>query len=58
MVMAMITAARRHRTERLRDASVVTAVVDIAGARHEVLPPRRRVASGLFMPFAGRAAPP
>ncbi|WP_347978190.1 hypothetical protein [Microbacterium sp. ProA8] len=54
----MSTTARTHATERLVDASVVTAVADIAGARHEVLPPRRRVASGLIMQPTRRAAPP
>ena len=58
MVMAMITMARQHRTERPADASVVTAVVDIAGARHEVLPPLRSVATGLFPQPTRRAAPP
>jgi hypothetical protein len=57
MVMAMSTTARTHSTERLVDASVVTAVADIAGARHEVLPPRR-VVSGLIMQPTRRAAPP
>lgn len=59
MVMAMITMARPHRMERLVDASVVTAVVDIAGARHEVLPPRRSGADGLFVqqPTRRRAPP-
>lgn len=59
MVMAMITMARQYRTERLTDASVVTAVLDIAGARHEVLPPRRIDADGLFVqPTTRRVAPP
>lgn len=58
MVRAMIAMAYRHGMERLADASVVTAVVDIAGARHEVLPPRRNVASGLLAQPTTRAAPP
>lgn len=58
MVMAMITMARPQRPERLADASVVTAVVDIAGARHEVLPPRRGDAEGLFPQPTRRVAPP
>ena len=58
MVMAMITMTRPHRTERLADGSVVTAVVDIAGARHEVLPPRRTFAGALFPQPALRAEPP
>lgn len=58
MVMAMTTMARPHHTERLADASVVTAVVDIAGARHEVLPPRRSDAGGLFPQHTRRVAPP
>jgi hypothetical protein len=58
MVRAMITTASRHRTERLTDASVLTAVVDIAGSRHEVLPPRRSKADGLFVKPNRRVAPP
>jgi len=58
MVMAMTTIASRHHTERLTDASVVTAAVDIAGARHEVLPPRRTDADGLFVQSTRRVAPP
>ena len=58
MVMAMTTLTRPHRKERLIDASVVTAVVDIAGARHEVLPPRRTDADGLFVQPTRRVAPP
>ncbi len=58
MVMAMITVAHTRSTERLVDASVVTAVADIAGARHEVLPPRRNDADGLLMQPTRRAAPP
>lgn len=37
----MTVPAAHARSERLVDASVVTSVVDIAGVRHEVLPPRR-----------------
>lgn len=58
MVMAMTTMTGRHCAERLTDASVVTTVVDIAGARHEVLPPRRSDADGLFVQPTRRAAPP
>ncbi len=58
MVMTMTTNTCRHRTERLIDASVVTAVADVAGARHEVLPPRQSVAGGLSTPLAWGAAPP
>ena len=58
MVMAMTTMARPHRMERLTDASVVTSVVEIAGARHEVLPPRRSTAGGLFPKPIRRVAPP
>ncbi|WP_162564311.1 MULTISPECIES: hypothetical protein [Microbacterium] len=54
----MITVAHTRSTERLVDASVVTAVADIAGARHEVLPPRRNDADGLLMQPTRRAAPP
>lgn len=58
MVMAMTTTPPTHYATRLADASVVTAVVDIAGARHEVLPPRRNDAEGLLLQFFRRAAPP
>lgn len=58
MVMAMTTTTFTDRAERLDDASVLTAVVDIAGARHEVLPPRRIIASGLSAQSASRVAPP
>ena len=58
MVMAMISTTFLQRTERLVDASVVTAVVDIAGARHEVLPPRRHAAGGLSVQPTLRVAPP
>lgn len=58
MVRAMTTTASQHRSERLTDASVVTAVVDIAGARHEVLPPRRIDEDGLFAQPTRRVAPP
>lgn len=50
--------ARHHRSERLADASVVTAAADIAGARHEVLPPRRVFVRGSFLRAARRADPP
>lgn len=58
MVLAMTTITCRHRTERPIDASVVMAVVDIAGARHEVLPPRQSVAGGFSTPLTLGAAPP
>lgn len=58
MVMGMTVMAPRHRIERLSDASVVTAAVDIAGARHEVLPPRRDAMGGLIVTLTSRAAPP
>lgn len=58
MVRAMITMASRRRKERLSDASVVTAVADIAGARHEVLPPRKALAAGLIPQPLRRAEPP
>lgn len=58
MVRPMTTMADRNRRERPADASVVTAVVDFAGARHEVLPPRRNAASGLLLQTTIRAAPP
>ncbi len=58
MVMAMTAMARPHRSERLVDASVVTAVVEIAGARHEVLPPRRTGADALLLQPTRGVAPP
>ena len=58
MVMAMTAITCRYRTERFIDASVVTAVVDIAGSRHEVLPPRQSVAAGSSTPLTWDAAPP
>lgn len=58
MVRAMIMMTSQHRAERLVDASVVTAVVDFAGARHEVLPPRRNDADGQFVQPTRRVAPP
>lgn len=51
MVMAMTPTVRCHRMERLPGAFVVTAAVEIAGSRHEVLPPRRSI-------HLLRAAPP
>lgn len=50
-----MTMAQPYPSRRLPDASVVTAVVDMAGARHEVLPPRSTFAGALH---AVRAAPP
>lgn len=58
MVMAMTTTAARPCAQRLVDASAVTAVVDMAGAPHEVLPPRRFAASGLSAQSTPRVAPP
>lgn len=58
MVLAMTMPARLIRSERPADASIVTSVLDIAGARHEVLPPRRIVGGGLLIRFLLRAAPP
>lgn len=47
------------RTERLSDASVVTSAVDIAGARHEILPPRQQFTDGgLLIRSVSRAASP
>ncbi|WP_194398756.1 hypothetical protein [Microbacterium atlanticum] len=54
----MTAMARPHRSERLVDASVVTAVVEIAGARHEVLPPRRTGADALLLQPTRGVAPP
>ncbi|MGU3646245.1 hypothetical protein ACLBXX_14855 [Microbacterium sp. C23T] len=54
----MTPMAHPHRMERPADASVVTAVADIAGARHEVLPPRRSDADGLSVQPTRRVAPP
>lgn len=58
MVRAMTTVTRPQRTERLLDASVVTAVADIAGARHEVLPPRRVFEAGVIPQPPRGAEPP
>lgn len=58
MVRAMTTLADLTRSERPVDASVVTSVVDIAGSRHEVLPPRQISNGGLPFRFGCRAAPP
>lgn len=58
MVRAMITVFDRTHSERLVDASVVTSVVGFAGARHEVLPPRRSSGGGLLFRSALRAASP
>ncbi len=58
MVGGMTQMPHAVRSERPPVDSVVTAVVEIAGARHEVLPPRRIVCGGRFTPAAPRAAPP
>lgn len=58
MVMGMMSPARHRRAELPLDASVLTAVVDIAGARHEVLPPRSTVAAGLLPQGSAGAEPP
>ena len=58
MVMGMITPAHQHCAERLSDGSVLTAVVDIAGACHEVLPPRKVAAAGLLTQRSAGAVPP
>ncbi|MBD3942664.1 hypothetical protein IF188_13255 [Microbacterium sp. NEAU-LLC] len=54
----MITLAHPHRAERLSDASVVPGAAELAGARHEVLPPRRATADGAFPWGSFRAEPP
>ncbi|MBW9094254.1 hypothetical protein JNB62_11215 [Microbacterium jejuense] len=53
----MTPMARRHPTQPLLDASVVTVSVDIAGASHEVLPPRRALTAGVI-PQPPRGAEP
>ena len=58
MVMAMTPMARPVRLERLVDASVATSAIEIAGARHEVLPPRRIADGEPGLRPALRAAPP
>ncbi|WP_224786002.1 hypothetical protein [Microbacterium caowuchunii] len=55
----MSMAPRTSASERLVDASVVVRVLDIAGARHEVLPPRMQVSGGvLLFRSSSRASPP
>ena len=49
MVRGMSTAAPVITSARLIDASVVARVLDIAGARHEVLPPRMTVSGGVLL---------
>lgn len=44
--------------QRLIDAGVVRAVLDIAGARHEVLPPRMTGAGAVSLLLSTRRAPP
>lgn len=58
MVRAMTTVVDRTHSERLVDASVLASVVDFAGARHEVLPPRRSSGGDLLFRSALRAASP
>lgn len=43
---------------RLCGAGVVRAVLDIAGARHEVLPPRMTCAGAVSLVLSTRRAPP
>lgn len=57
MVRAMTTGVDPIRSELLADASVVTSVVDIAGARHEVLPPRFTGGDLLFRSPSRAASP-
>jgi len=57
MVRAMTTGVDPIRSERFADASVVTSVVDIAGARHEVLPPRFTGGDLLFRSPSRAASP-
>ncbi|MGK3954244.1 hypothetical protein ACLKM7_18140 [Microbacterium sp. I2] len=54
----MTSMPRLAASEGPSDASVVTWAADIAGTRHEVLPPRRAAARGRFIPATSRAAPP
>jgi hypothetical protein len=58
MVRAMTILVDLSPSGRLTDASVVTSVVDIAGARHEVLPPRRISGGDLLFRAPYRAASP
>jgi len=59
MVRGMSMALRTSASERLVDASVVVRVLDIAGARHEVLPPRMQMSGGvLLFRSSSRASPP
>jgi hypothetical protein len=58
MVLAMTSPLGLITPEHRFDASVVTCAADIAGARHEVLPPRRIAAAGRLIRATPRAAPP
>jgi len=58
MVLAMTRILCLVPSERRFDASVVTSAADIAGARHEVLPPRRTAPGGRLIRATSRAAPP
>lgn len=57
MVRAMDPITRLVASERRLDGFVVACAADIAGARHEVLPPRRGAASGWLIAATSRAAP-
>tara|TARA_R110002020_G_scaffold304329_3_gene520070 strand:+ start:1395 stop:1571 length:177 start_codon:yes stop_codon:yes gene_type:complete len=58
MVLAMTMLPHLIPAKRPADASVVTSAVGIAGARHEVLPPRQVIGGGLLFRATSRAAPP
>jgi hypothetical protein len=58
MVRAMTRTPRLVASDRRFDDSVVTCAADIAGARHEVLPPRCAAAGGRRSRATLRAAPP
>ena len=55
MVKAMTSRPQPTMASRPADALLVTCAADIAGARHEVLPPRMIADGGIT---AARAAPP
>ena len=56
--MGMTMATAICTPERPADATVLVRAMDIAGARHEVLPPRM-IRAGVDVPFrSARRAPP
>lgn len=58
MVRGMFTTAPLTGAALRRNAGVVRAALDIAGARHEVLPPRITAAEAVSPLLSTRRAPP